>query len=194
MSVESMAIVLHHSRAKGTAKLILLGIANHDGDGGAWPSVNTLAKYANCSRTQVQRSLTQLEALNEVTRYVQAGGDHRHAEHERPNRYSIRLRCPADCDRSSSHRTSRETAPQLDIDPVAYPAAPTRPGTPPHPRGPAALMRPTPAALMRPKPSTQLTTHLPETKSGDRARGDCGHVLVDDRHCEMGCAISERAS
>ena len=31
MSVEAMAIALHHSRATGTVKLVLIGIANHDG-------------------------------------------------------------------------------------------------------------------------------------------------------------------
>lgn len=193
MSVEALAVVLHHSRAKGTAKLILIGIANHDGDGGAWPSVATLAKYANCSRTQVQRSITTLEQLGEVRRYVQAGGDHRHALHERPNRYSIRLQCPADCDRTTTHRTSRDHSPLLDIDPVDYPAAPTRPGTPPHPRGPAAPTRPGGAAPMRPKPSLQLTTHLSENNSSNRARAHCGHLLVDDRHCEYGCPIGATA-
>lgn len=184
MSVESLAIVLHHSRAKGTAKLILIGIANHDGDGGAWPSVATLAKYANCSRSQVQRSISTLEQLGEVQRYVQAGGDHRHAEHERPNRYSIRLRCPMDCDRTASHRTSRDRAPQLDIDPEAYPAAPMRPATPPHQRGPVASARPAPAASVLPKPSPQPITHLPETNPSDRARA-CSATFRRGKPCQV---------
>ena len=66
MSVESMAIALHHSRSKGTAKVVLLGIANHDGDGGAYPTVATLAKYANVSRANVQKALTKLESLGEI--------------------------------------------------------------------------------------------------------------------------------
>lgn len=103
-----MAIVLHHSRAKGTAKLVLLGIANHDGDGGAWPTIDTLARYANCDRRNVQRALDQLEQLHEVQRIYQAGGDHSIADHRRPNRYQIRLTCPPSCDRSKHHRTSRE--------------------------------------------------------------------------------------
>ena len=43
MSIELMSLVLHHSVAQPTHKLILLGIANHQGDGGAWPSIETLS-------------------------------------------------------------------------------------------------------------------------------------------------------
>lgn len=108
MSVESLAIVLHHSRATGTAKLVLIGIANHDGDGGAWPTVDTLARYANCDKRSVQRALDRLEKLGELHRIFQAGGDHNVADHRRPNRYQIRLECPPTCDRSKHHRTGRE--------------------------------------------------------------------------------------
>lgn len=177
MSVESLAIVLHHSRAKGTAKLILIGIANHDGDGGAWPSVATLAHYANCSRSQVQRTIGALEKLGEVQRHVQAGGDHTFLEHERPNRYSIRLQCPTDCDRTSRHRTSRTHAPMLDIEPSQ---------TPPHVRGPVAPVRPTPAAPMRPKPPTKPITHLPETNVSNRARANaCAATFRRGKGCQV---------
>ena len=91
MSVESMAIALHHSRSKGTAKVVLLGIANHDGDGGAYPTVATLAKYANVSRANVQKALTKLESLGEIRRDVQAGGSHDAAEYLRPNLYRFLL-------------------------------------------------------------------------------------------------------
>ncbi|MCC2033893.1 helix-turn-helix domain-containing protein [Microbacterium allomyrinae] len=180
MSVESLAIVLHHSRAKGTAKLVLLGIANHDGDGGSWPTVATLAKYGNCSVSQVQRSVIELERLSEIRRYVQAGGDHRYAEHQRPNRYSLLLRCPSDCDRSSQHRTRNEAQRILDLEPEQLagladpdPVAPTRPpvdnyGS--HPRGPVAPTRPAPVAPMRPKPPLEPVTHLSERSPSNRAR------------------------
>lgn len=108
MSVEALAIVLHHSRASGTAKLVLIGIANHDGDGGAWPTIDTLARYANVHRRKVQDALATLERLGEVRRIVQAGGDHNIADHRRPNRYQILLICPSSCDRSRHHRTTRE--------------------------------------------------------------------------------------
>ncbi|MAT18323.1 MAG: hypothetical protein CMF56_07115 [Leifsonia sp.] len=114
MSVESMAIALHHSRSKGTAKVVLLGIANHDGDGGAYPTVATLAKYANVSRANVQKALTKLESLGEIRRDVQAGGSHDAAEYLRPNLYRFLLECPADCDRSRGHRAARSSSHTAD--------------------------------------------------------------------------------
>jgi DNA-binding transcriptional regulator YhcF (GntR family) len=67
MSNEAMAIALHHSRSSGTTKLVLLGIANHDGDGGAWPSLATLATYAGgVSERTVSRAIGELVELGEV--------------------------------------------------------------------------------------------------------------------------------
>lgn len=113
-----MAIALHHSRARGTAKLVLLGIANHDGDGGAWPAVYTLQRYAGgVDRRNVQRALDELESLGEIRRLIGAGGDHQTAEYRRPNRYLFLLRCPHDCDRTAAHRTPRSQSilPPLDL-------------------------------------------------------------------------------
>ena len=105
MSIESVAIALHHSRARGTAKLVLLGIANHDGDGGAWPSLATLAKYAGgVDPRNVRKALRELEVLGEIRTHLQAGGTGRTANYERPNLYDFLLRCPEGCDRSSQHR------------------------------------------------------------------------------------------
>ncbi|MFI7587886.1 helix-turn-helix domain-containing protein [Spongisporangium articulatum] len=104
MSVEAISLALHHSRATGTVKLVLIGIANHEGDGGSWPSIATLARYANASERTVQRAIRQLEELGEVVVAIQAGGladlDHRY----RPNRYEVTLRCPPDCDGTTRHR------------------------------------------------------------------------------------------
>lgn len=108
MSVESLAIALHHSRAGGAAKLVLIGIANHDGDGGAWPTVATLAKYAHVTPRNVQKALTELERLGEIRRYVSAGGDHSTADNMRPNLYKFLLQCPHTCDRTSRHRVRGE--------------------------------------------------------------------------------------
>jgi hypothetical protein len=105
VSVESIAIALHHSRAKGTAKLVLIGIANHDGDGGAWPSIATLAKYAGVSARNTQKAVDQLVALGEIRREVQKGGDLRVPDHRRPNLYRFLLGCPHNCDRTKNHRT-----------------------------------------------------------------------------------------
>ena len=104
MSVEQLAAVLHHSTAKGSDKLVLLGIANHAGDGGAWPAVATLARYANLKPRAVQYALARLVESGELVRYVQAGGLAGWAEFTRPNRYDVTVSCPEWCDHSASHR------------------------------------------------------------------------------------------
>ncbi|WP_082924666.1 helix-turn-helix domain-containing protein [Paenarthrobacter nicotinovorans] len=104
MSVESLAIVLHHSKATPTDKLVLVGIANHDGDAGAWPSMATLAKYTNMSTRTVQRSIQKLVRAGELLVDIQDGGDRRLPDHRRPNRYTITLKCPPNCDRSTKHK------------------------------------------------------------------------------------------
>lgn len=62
MSIEALNWALS-APISGTAKVILLGLANHAGAnfGDARPSVGTLALYAHCSRRTVQRYLKVLE-------------------------------------------------------------------------------------------------------------------------------------
>ena len=112
MSVEHLAIVLNHSQATGTAKVLLLGIANHAGDGGAWPSIRTLTRYAGVDERNVRRALRQLEELGELRIAVQSGGSDRLPSYRRPNRYEVLVRCPRWCDRSAQHRDAR----QVDLD------------------------------------------------------------------------------
>jgi hypothetical protein len=112
VSIEAMTIALHHSRARGSAKLVLLGIANHHGDGGAWPSLATLAKYAAVDPRNVRKALRELEAMGEIRTHLQAGGSSGMSAYERPNRYDFLLACPASCDRSTRHR---ETPPDAGI-------------------------------------------------------------------------------
>lgn len=126
MSVEAMAVVLHHSRATGSDKVVLLGIANHDGDGGAWPSLETLAKYANMQVRGVQKCLRRLEALGEIVTAPQAGGTRVTDPYRRPNLYRITLACPPECDGTTAHRTSRGDASDLPT-----PTPPVRTDTPP---------------------------------------------------------------
>ncbi len=97
MSIELMSLVLHHSVAHPTQKLILLGIANHQGDGGAWPSIDTLATYANVSRRSVSTALQALEKRGDIIIEPQAGRN-------RTNLYWVTLDCPTECDRSMNHR------------------------------------------------------------------------------------------
>lgn len=136
MSIESVAIALHHSKARGTAKLVLIGIANHDGDGGAWPSVETLAKYANVDVRSVQRALRELEALGEVRTVQRQGGTARTPGNYRPNLYEFLVTCPAECDRTKNHRTNRgdtDVTPRGDAGaaPEVTPASPEPSSEPP---------------------------------------------------------------
>lgn len=102
-----MAMVLHHSKAGGSEKLVLLGIANHDGDGGAWPSVATLARYANVEPRAVKKLITKLVERGEITKEMQGGGTRAMPDYTRPNLYHIKVVCPPECDRSAQHRIDR---------------------------------------------------------------------------------------
>lgn len=115
MSIEALSVVLNHSQAKGAAKLVLLGIANHlgpDAEEGAWPSQARLARYANVSDRAVRTAINELSALGEL-RVEQAAGVSR--SQYRPNRYWITLRCPEDCDRSLSHNRVEETSVRVEV-------------------------------------------------------------------------------
>jgi hypothetical protein len=70
MSVEVIARVLSDSPTAGNAKVVLLGIANHAHPDGshAYPSVETLARYARVSRRTVQRVLRALERDGQIVR------------------------------------------------------------------------------------------------------------------------------
>jgi len=171
MSVEAMAVVLNHSSATGTAKLVLLGIANHEGDGGAWPSVGTLMRYANSDRRTVQRAIDKLIESGELKRLMQQGGDHRTPNATRPNLYRVNVVCPPECDRTTRHGR------------LSTGAALTPPGGTDAARG-AALTPPEPSSN-HPRPTGMKEPHLPERASGhkhafDVTSGYCGCGYRDD--------------
>lgn len=116
MSVEAMATVLHHSQASGTAKVVLIGIANHAGDGGAWPSIASLAKYARVDERTVQRAIRKLEELGEIRVHAQSGGTRSTQDRYRPNRYDVLVACPPDCDRSMAHRCASDDDVETSVD------------------------------------------------------------------------------
>lgn len=58
--------VWKHSQATGRARLVLLAIADHQGEIGAWPSLETLAKMVNASTRSVQRDIEYLQELGEL--------------------------------------------------------------------------------------------------------------------------------
>lgn len=171
MSIEALSIALNHSRATGTARLVLLGIANHDGDGGSWPAVQTLQRYAGgVDRRNVQRALDKLEQLGEIRRVIQQGGDHSIADHRRPNRYLFLLTCPHDCDRSANHRTSR--VPELMLDGAAT--------APPHGASAAGGGGDSAAqTVLLNQDNSSLVVTSPIARARDEEVCALGHPLID---------------
>lgn len=88
MAIEIVSAVLNQSKATGRAKLVLLGIANHQGEQGAWPSIATLARYANASERSVKRDIQELIDLGELRVEINAApGDSQY----KTNRYWVLL-------------------------------------------------------------------------------------------------------
>ena len=91
MSVESVVRALWVPGLVAADKLLLIGIANHDGDGGAWPSIPTLSGYLCMSERATQRHLANLVLQGLVTVEHNAGGNDRTRADRRPNRYHLHL-------------------------------------------------------------------------------------------------------
>jgi hypothetical protein len=68
MSVKAMSWVWEHSRAKGSARMVLLALADHAGqeDGDSWPSVGRLARRCGLGERTVQQAITTLVDLGEL--------------------------------------------------------------------------------------------------------------------------------
>lgn len=67
-----MNAVWRESKSSGRQKLVLLAIADHQGEIGAWPSIDTLATMVNASPRSVQRDIQELVALGELEVQIQA--------------------------------------------------------------------------------------------------------------------------
>ena len=88
MSVKVMAQVWDESEATGTARLVLLAIADncdHDGTN-AWPAVGTIARKTLLSERTVQRKIKELVMLGELR--VVPGPAHIRSD-RRPNGYEV---------------------------------------------------------------------------------------------------------
>ena len=69
MSVKVMSDVWQSSQSKGTARLVLLAIADHCNPSGiAWPSLTRLASYVNVNRRNTINAINQLVELGELKR------------------------------------------------------------------------------------------------------------------------------
>jgi hypothetical protein len=71
MSIEIMNLVWKQSKSTGRARLVLLAIADHQGEMGAWPSIETLARMVNSSPRSVKRDIQELINLGELVVQVQ---------------------------------------------------------------------------------------------------------------------------
>lgn len=175
MSVESIALALHHSNAQGAARMVLVGIANHDGDGGAWPSIATLAKYAGISTRNAIKHVRALEELGEITCHRQQGGSRTTAEHMRPNLYEFLVRCPSNCDRSKNHRTVDNPT----GDPLSVVTPPVGSDTPP-----LSVATPPPLSVATPEPSLEPPLNQSPAASTSPAEGKtcwaCGKPACRD--------------
>lgn len=177
MSIESLAIALNHSRASGTAKVIILGIASHDGDGGAWPSMATLARYGNCSVRNARKAVERLVELGEIKRLANQGGTAQTPEAQRPNLYRFQLRCPPSCDGSSQHRDLNALPRSISTPPVKF-------DLPPRSNSTAELSFNHPTNKLRDKPSVSnrarvgaapTIPHVPARISKDECGWLYGH-------------------
>uniref|UniRef100_UPI0004625092 hypothetical protein n=1 Tax=Leucobacter chironomi TaxID=491918 RepID=UPI0004625092 len=204
MSVESLALALHHSRAKGSAKLVLIGIANHDGDGGSYPATATLAKYAGFegwdaepeddtpeakkaakkrrenAKKAAREAVRKLEALGEVE-VITNGGVQGKPEHERTNLYRILLVCPPECDRSAQHRLVDNS----ESDPRGHSPAPG-----PQPRTPRGHS-PAEPSLNHPPVGNSVAT--PRESRGDDRETDSADVVDEYAAWSPGQKIAEAA-
>ena len=125
MSAEAIAAVLHHSEARGTDKLVLIGIAWHTNDNpefGCFPSQETLAAYSNVSVRQVRRALElilgvvgedELASLSQATcdgnAHAAGSGDDHDLTGLASDRHCILLDSygdPRTTERTSRHRTA----------------------------------------------------------------------------------------
>ena len=71
MSIQIISAVWQHSQSVGRARTVLLAIADHQGEIGAWPSLQTLARMANASERSVQRDIQYLQDIGELRVEVQ---------------------------------------------------------------------------------------------------------------------------
>ena len=142
--------VLYHSRAQGTAKLLLASIADHVGVAGAWPSIDRLAFMANVAdERHVRRLVRSLEALGELVILNRPG---------RSSQYVITCPCPPECPADGSHVLIHTPGPQTLSTPGPQTPGPQTPG--PQTPGTPGPQTPTPRVHT---PGEETKNQLSET-------------------------------
>ena len=91
MSINALNWVAQHSASKVNDRLVLFGIADAADRNGhnAWPTIETLAEFANVDRRTVQRAIAALRDLGELSVEKNMGGGSDWRGNRRPNRYSL---------------------------------------------------------------------------------------------------------
>jgi hypothetical protein len=112
MSHGAHSVVFHHSKSTGNDLLVLVAIANYISDDGAWPKVETIAKYARTSTRQVHRSLNSLRELGEID-WITGGGQGQGVY--RPNLYQLLLTCPDNCSGDWNHSIRQDVRSRGDM-------------------------------------------------------------------------------
>lgn len=109
----------------GTQKVLLIGIASHAdryGDN-AWPSIDTLVKYAHADIRTVQRALNELVRMGLLSRFVNEGGSRKTPAHMRPNLYRLNMDFQAE-NPSKSVAANEEKHPPASTPPPGAGATP----------------------------------------------------------------------
>jgi hypothetical protein len=66
MSVQAITSVIERSELRGTARLVLVALANRDGDDGICPSIDRVAKDCRMSRRAVQEAIKRAREAEEL--------------------------------------------------------------------------------------------------------------------------------
>lgn len=144
MSIESVSRALNVIGPTPAERLVLIGIANHDGDGGAWPSIETLARYSCVKPRAVQTTISQMRSKGWIDVEVNGGGDRRTRPDRRPNAYVILW--------TAIERDAADDTPSRDATQRAdgvQPIAPEPSLNHPSPLPPKRKQRSTPSAHVR---------------------------------------------
>ena len=99
-----ISMVRKHSRSKGTARVVLLLLADHHGERDPFPSIELLCEDANVERSNLKTALTRLVRLGEIEKVSRPG---------HTNIYKIKLGCPEGCTTSSTGSPARPTPPPV---------------------------------------------------------------------------------
>jgi hypothetical protein len=115
MSIEIMNAVWRESKSDGRARLVLLAIADHQGELGAWPSLATLAKMVNASERSVQRDIEYLVQIGELEVHYQQAPTR---NHYKSNLYFVKLAGVTKTETGVTNTASGVTNTETGVTPV----------------------------------------------------------------------------